>query len=57
MAQPFDPDKMRLSGEPVAIADGVDSFAARNGGLFSVSNTGTLVYRAGFGPQTKLTCF
>ena len=45
MAQPFDPDKMTLSGEPVAIADGVDSFAPANHGLFSVSDTGTLVYR------------
>jgi Tol biopolymer transport system component len=41
----------------VAIADGVDSFAARNYGLFSVSNTGTLVYRGGTGPQTMLTWF
>jgi serine/threonine protein kinase len=57
MAQPFDPDKMTLSGEAVAIADGVDSFANRNYGLFSVSNTGTLVYREGSGPQTMLTWF
>jgi Tol biopolymer transport system component len=57
MAQPFDPAKMTLSGEPVVIADGVDSFAARNGGLFSVSNTGTLVYRRGTGAQTVLTWF
>jgi len=55
MAQPFDPDKLALSGEPVAIAEGVDSFAQRNGGLFSVSNTGTLVYRRGTGVQTVLT--
>jgi Tol biopolymer transport system component/predicted Ser/Thr protein kinase len=55
MAQAFDPDKMMLSGEPAAIADGIDSFAARNYGLFSVSNTGTLVYRGGTGPQTVLT--
>jgi Tol biopolymer transport system component len=55
MAQSFDPDKMTLSGEPVAIADGVDSFTARNYGLFSVSNTGTLVYRGGTGSQTILS--
>ena len=36
-----------LSGEPVAIADRVDSFDTSNHGLFSVSDTGTLVYRAG----------
>jgi Tol biopolymer transport system component len=57
MAQPFDPDKLTLSGEPVDIADGVDSFAARNAGLFSVSNTGTLVYRGGNSIQTVLTWF
>jgi len=55
MAQPFDPDKMTLSGEPAAIADGVDSFSQRNYGLFSVSNTGTLVYRGGTGSQTMLS--
>jgi Tol biopolymer transport system component len=57
MAQPFDPDKMTLSGDPVAIADGVDSFPDTNHGLFSVSDTGTLVYRGGAGPQTQLTWF
>jgi serine/threonine protein kinase/Tol biopolymer transport system component len=57
MAQPFDPGKMILSSEPVAIADGVDSFTTTSHGLFSVSNTGTLVYRGGSGPQTMLTWF
>jgi eukaryotic-like serine/threonine-protein kinase len=57
MAQPFDPDNMTLSGEPTAIADGVDSFdTVSNQGLFSVSDTGTLVYRAG-GSQSALTWF
>ena len=55
MAQPFDPDKMTLSGEPIAIADGIDSFTNSLHGLFSVSDTGTLVYRAGTGSQTVLT--
>jgi eukaryotic-like serine/threonine-protein kinase len=57
MAQPFDPAAMTLSGEPAAIADQVDSYAPRNGGLFSVSNTGTLAYRVGTGPKTVLTWF
>jgi serine/threonine protein kinase/Tol biopolymer transport system component len=57
MAQPFDPNKMTLSGEPVAIADGVDSFPAQNEGLFSLSNTGTLVYRGGSGSQSVLNWF
>ncbi len=57
MAQPFDPGKMTLSGEPAAVADGVDSFTTSSHGLFSVSDTGTLVYRAGNGTQTVLTWF
>jgi len=57
MAQAFDPKKLTLSGEPVAIANGVDSFANRNYGLFSVSNTGTLVYREGTGMQSVLSWF
>jgi hypothetical protein len=55
MAQVFDPDKLELSGEPVAIADGIDSYAANQGGLFSVSETGALVYRKGSGSDTVLT--
>ncbi len=57
MAQPFDPNKMTLSGEPTAIADEVDSFPTANHGLFSVSDTGTLVYRGGSRSQTRLTWF
>jgi len=54
MAQPFDPRTRQLKGDPVAIAEGVDSFAARNAGLFSVSDTGTLVYRMGASPKSSL---
>jgi Tol biopolymer transport system component/predicted Ser/Thr protein kinase len=57
MAQVFDPNKMTSSGEPVAVADGIDSYTTTNHGLFSVSETGTLVYRAGTGTQTVLTWF
>jgi Tol biopolymer transport system component len=57
MAQPFDPIKTELSGEPAAIADGVDSFVTTSHGLFSVSNTGTLVYRTGSGGQAVVTWF
>jgi eukaryotic-like serine/threonine-protein kinase len=55
MAQPFDAVRMELTGEPLAIADGVDSFATAFYGLFSVSETGTLVYRQGTGPNDVLT--
>ena len=47
MAQPFNPRRMELTGEPAAIAEGV----ATNGGtarpLFSVSENGLLVYQSG----------
>ena len=57
MAQPFDPSKLQLSGDPAAIADGVDSFTGANYGLFSVSDTGALVYRAGAGSKILTTWF
>jgi Tol biopolymer transport system component/predicted Ser/Thr protein kinase len=55
MAQPFDPDKLELRGEPVPIAEGVDSFSSASYGLFSVSEAGALVYRVGAGLKLKLT--
>ena len=59
MAQPFDPDKRTLSGEPVPIAD---NLGGTSYGLapFSASSTGTLVYRGGGGvgiTQTQLTWY
>ncbi len=57
MAQPFDPNRMILSGEPAAIADGIDSYTLTNHGLFSVSDTGTLVYRGGSASQGLLTWY
>jgi len=47
MAQPFDPNRLQLSGEPAPIAEHV----AINGGtsrpLFAASETGALVYQSG----------
>jgi serine/threonine protein kinase len=57
MAQPFDPVKLQLSGEPAAIADGVDTFPGASYGLFSVSDTGVLVYRASAGSKLVTTWF
>ncbi len=57
MAQRFDPASVALSGEPAAIAEGVDSFVPANAGLFSVSQTGTLVYLAGRASRMALTWF
>lgn len=47
MAQRFNPDRFRLIGEPVAVAEGVayNSFNGRN--TFTVSENGVLVYRTG----------
>jgi len=55
MAQPFDPVRMELGGEAVPIAEGVVSFEGRGYGLFSVSDTGALVYRGGAGAKQALT--
>jgi hypothetical protein len=55
MAQGFDTASMQLIGDAVPIAEGVDSFAAANYGLFSVSDTGTLVYRTGAAAKLALT--
>jgi len=46
MAAPFDQDRMALSGEPVALAEGVE---VRRDGLvdLAISATGTIVYAAG----------
>ena len=57
-AQPFDPERLKLSGEPVPVTDQVGSFAAANAGLFSVSTTGVLAYRVGpGGDQSQLAWF
>jgi len=43
MAQPFDTGKLRLTGEPVPVAEHVG--ATRATGMFSVSRAGVLAYR------------
>jgi Tol biopolymer transport system component len=55
LAQPFDPVKLEFSGEPIPIAESVDSFTPVSYGLFSVSDTGVLVYRKGAGSGLRLT--
>ncbi len=44
MAQPFDARRLKLMGEPVPVEEQVGHYL--NGGDFSVSNTGILVYSA-----------
>jgi Tol biopolymer transport system component/tRNA A-37 threonylcarbamoyl transferase component Bud32 len=51
MAQPFDPNRMELSGEAALLAEGVDSFLPVSYGMFSVSDAddGALAFRGGAG--------
>src|SRR5262249_49458984 len=55
MVQSFNTKRMELAGEAVPIADQVSSAFGTNN--FSVSATGTLVYRIGGSPAQQLTWF
>jgi Tol biopolymer transport system component len=56
LAQTFDVGNLRLTGEPVRIADGVDYYRSTGAAAFSVSDAGTLVY-SGPGQATALAWF
>jgi eukaryotic-like serine/threonine-protein kinase len=43
-AQPFNPNKLALSGEPIRVADRIP-YASRGAAAFAASHTGTLLYR------------
>ena len=43
VAQPFDPKRLALAGDPVPVAERVGSF--RDGGFFSTSANDVLIYR------------
>jgi len=47
MAQPFDAQRLELSGEPITVATHVATF--RNYGYFAVSNNDVLVFKSGGG--------
>src|ERR1700722_8940198 len=47
MAQPFNPGRMELSGEPQPIAEHIAVNGATIRAMFSASETGTLVYQSG----------
>jgi eukaryotic-like serine/threonine-protein kinase len=55
MAQAFDTRRLALSGEPMTVAEKVGSFL--DGGFFSASTTGLLVYRAGEEQESRLVWF
>jgi hypothetical protein len=47
MAQPFNPGRMELSGEPEPVAEHIAVNGASIRAMFSASETGTLVYQSG----------
>jgi serine/threonine protein kinase len=47
MAQPFNPGRMELSGEPQPVAEHIAVNGASIRAMFSASETGTLVYQSG----------
>jgi Tol biopolymer transport system component/predicted Ser/Thr protein kinase len=53
LAQPFDPDRLRLTGEPFPIAQNLVYYGPTLSASFSVSTNGVLVYQAGY-PNSEL---
>jgi WD40-like Beta Propeller Repeat len=45
LAQPFDVERLTLTGQPARIADGVIIHVPSGFGAYDISHTGTLVYR------------
>jgi eukaryotic-like serine/threonine-protein kinase len=56
LAQPFDADRLQLSGEPSPIAQNVIYYGPNLSTSFSVSENGVLVYQAGF-PESHLNWY
>jgi serine/threonine protein kinase len=54
MAQPFDADRLQLTGEPFSIVDQAGYNAANGRAFFSVSQTGVLVFLSSDSPGTQL---
>ena len=57
MAQPFDPYKLALSGDPFVIAEQVDINTFIGRATFSVSDNGVLTYRSGGASRTQIAWF
>src|SRR5579862_3086853 len=57
MAQPFDADRLALSGEPVAVAEKVIVPDPNESAYFTVSANGTLAYRLSGTAFTQLTWY
>ena len=54
MAQPFDPNRLELSGEPTVVQDGVEEHGTWWMSIFSVSQNGTLVFAPVQNPDNTL---
>jgi Tol biopolymer transport system component len=54
VAQPFDPDHLAVSGNPIPVAPKVEYYEAKSLGNFSVSENGVLVYRSTFSSRSRL---
>jgi Tol biopolymer transport system component/aminoglycoside phosphotransferase (APT) family kinase protein len=54
VAQPFDPDRLSVSGNPVPVAPKVEYGEAKSQGNFSVSENGVLVYRSAYSIPSRL---
>jgi eukaryotic-like serine/threonine-protein kinase len=57
MAQPFDPDRLALSGEPVLVAEKVVAPDPNESAYFSVSDNGVLAHRLGGSVSTQLAWY
>jgi serine/threonine protein kinase len=53
-AQPFDPNKLDSTGDPITIAGDVTEDASVWGGVFSASQNGVLAYQTGYFTQSEL---
>jgi Tol biopolymer transport system component len=56
LAQPFDPDQVRLTGQPRALVNDLHYFSSTGLAAFSVSDNGLLAWRAAL-PPTRLVWF
>jgi Tol biopolymer transport system component len=54
VAQPFDPDRLTLSGNPIPVAPKVEYYDFKSLGNFSVSQNGVLVYRGAYSSPSRL---
>ena len=54
VAQPFDPNRLSVNGNPFPVAPKVEYSEAKSQGNFSVSDNGVLVYRSAYSSPSRL---